>query len=686
MKSKDLQNMSPEIFLRELNRRINKLYLDSLVFGDSSLGEEIKNLLKKTIVSEMFNEKYIIAVAGLQGVGKSTIMKILYNLPDDIIPETRNIGEKIPVLVTEWDENYYGFKGKVIEVDDKNIEIKDIIIKNSEVFLELSRNPSMEYIVLELMVPRKFFKTYDKSFILLPGLGQAADSWNSLAEHVLYSAASCILVFNEQRLNDPNNANLLENVRREFKGAKPIVTLTFGDESKDCNLTLKKTFINQFNIPSEEEDRVVRTSTREEEMPRWCNEIIHALEKYSHIEKEFRLKQIEMLDELLVNDFNKIIDKIEKMNCSIDLFEDSESKRAVKMIMKTVNKRKESIRKYYHKQIEDEIDIISANASLNMRDYIKEESTLKKIRKQIFSESIKDMEEFNDSITNSWNSAQKNKLKTIPSEVILRTIYNEYPEVKQIPEYMVNSLAEAEVAVTSISTISARKIKKSREKIERSIKDITLLFTNKGNGSISNEVKESTDYIALLALHMMFELDTDVNNLKEVQYADLNYKNNVEMNNLLVNATNQHQNILNGIAAVLGIDAADGTGNIIQTMFSVLGIKISAAASVAITGVLGAGIVGINVVSKLNKSDVRTLGYSKAIIGSIKEALYTDMRDKFDDFIEKIFDRIEKQLEEGYGLNEGESRYLICQKDLSEAKSFSLELRESINGYRCYLA
>lgn len=678
-------SMNPEIYLGELNRRINKIYLDSLAFGDDKLQEEIRNLLKKTIISEIFNEKYIIAIAGLQGVGKSTIMKILYDLPDNIIPETRSIGEKIPVIITEWNENCYGFKAKIINVNGKKIEIIDKIIDNAEEFLEISRNPSMEYIILELMVPRKFFKTVDKSFVLLPGINQDNDSWNELAKYVLYSAANSILVFNEQRFNDHNNTTLIQSIKSDFDGAKPVVALTFGDQSADGNMGLKEQFIKQFNVPSKEEDRIIRTSTRENDISRWCNEMIAALEKYSSIEKEFRLKQIEMLDQLLLKDLSSILNNMERMNCSYDLIDDSESKNSVRKIMNKVNKRKDSIKKYYHKEIEKRIEFIAFEASNNMKDYIKDENILIKLKKQIFSESIKDIEEFNDNIMRSWKRAENNKLNTLSYEIIEQTMYNEYPEIKQLNGYGIKQLDQDEIAVTTIEPVSSRKLARNKEKIEHSIRDITELFSVRGNGMLSTEVYESVDYIPLLALHTMLVIDSDMNNLNEIKYSDLSYKNKSEIANALGESAKQHLNILNGVAAILGIDATDGTGNIVQAILGSLGIELSAAASVAITGILGAGIVGINLVSKLNKADIKTLGYSRAIIGSIKEEVYNDMREKFDDIVDKIFNKVETQLEKGYGLNEIESRYFICQKDISETRSFCLELRENINGYRCYL-
>ncbi|OOM78813.1 hypothetical protein [Clostridium sp. BL-8] len=677
-------SMNPEIYLGELNRRINKIYLDSLAFGNDKLQEEIRNLLKKTIISEVFNEKYIIAIAGLQGVGKSTIMKILYDLPDDIIPETRSIGERIPVVVTEWEENYYGFKAKIININNKKIEIKDKIIDNAVEFFEISRNPSMEYIILELMVPRKFFKTTNTSFVLLPGINQKNDSWNELAKYVLYSAANSILVFNEQRFNDPNNTSLIQSIKSDFNSAKPIVALTFGDQSADGNVSLKEQFIKQFNVPSVESDRIIRTSTRENDISRWCNEMIAALGKYSDIEKEFRLKQIEVLDQLLLKDLSSILNNMEKKNCSYDLLEDSGSKDSVRRIMNKVNKRKDSIKKYYHKEIEKQIENIAFEASNNMKDYIKDESILYKLKKQIFSESIEDIDQFNNNIMSSWKRAENNKLNTLSYRAIEQTMYNEYPEIKQINGYGIKQLDQEEIAVTTVEGGSNRKLARNKEKIERSIMDIMQLFKVR-NGELSGEILESVDYIPLLALHVMLVIDSNFNNLNDTVYSNLAYKNKSEVVDTLGESAKQQLNILNGVAAILGIDATDGTGNIVQDILASLGIQISASASVAITGFLGASLVGINLVSKLNKADIKTWGYSRAIIGSIKEEVYNDMREKFDDLVDKIFNKIEAELEKGFGLNERESRYFICQKDISETRSFGLELREQINGYRCYL-
>lgn len=688
-------NICPENFLSGFNTRLNRIYLNALMHQDAGLEDKIKNVLKKTVVTEVFNDRYTIAISGLQGVGKSTLIKTLYELPDNIIPETRSIGEKIPVLITEWDKNEYGFKGKIIKSDNKKSSIEEIVIPDSKTFLEISMNPSMEYIVLELMVPARFFNAPNKSFVLLPGLEQNRDLWNDLAKHVLYSSSNCILVFNEQRLNDANNSKLVEEINKEFRSAKPIIALTFGDQSSDCNAELKNEVINKFGIPSDEHDRVIRTSIKKEELERWRNQFINSVDKYSSIEKEFRVKQINILDNLLKNEVNDILNLVERNNYRLSGSKNLEANEPVINIMKSVNKRQAEIKKYYHKELLKEVNRIAQKAVHEMRDTIRGKSIFSKLKKQLFSQSLKDIEEFNEAIMSCWNKADNGELTSIPSKIVYSTIEDQYPKVYGALGYNIESLADQEVAITSVDcmnkSISRSEKRKLDElmaekvKLKKVIADIDKLFSKDGNENLSMEVADSKEYIPLLVLQILLITDDDSKYFNNVVVDGSGNENEVNFNSVLSDADKNKHMIINSIAGVLGLDSIDGTGNIVQAIFSTVGIEIGAKATVAISASLSCAILIGSLISKLNKADLQTYGYSQTIIDSISSEVYTQMKENFDSVIDKMFKRIEEQLRTGFRLNDAESRYFICQKNLNDMKAFTLEFRENINEYRCYL-
>lgn len=519
---------------------------------------------------------------------------------------------------------------------------------------------------------------------------------------------------------------------------------------KEFNNRLNKLYIDSL---------VFRDKDLENELRVLKEEINCAIEKYSKIEREFRVKQIDIIDNLISNDFNKIIAKMEKLNCIEDATDDLEVKKTIKSIMEKINKRKETIKRYYHNAIEKHLSLIASDAIDKMGDCIKNENFFVNFKKQIFSGSTTQIQSLNRNVKTVWGEVSTGKIDSMPSECIKQTIFNEYPELRELIGAKVQVLAQDEVAVTSVQPISNRKITRKKEKVENSIKDIITLLTRRTNGELGNKVSESIDYIPLIVLEAMSiltsaEINSNNTNLETLLYeSKLNlvgmlgsavdnhrnvlngvaailgidttygtestiqailgtldiensaatglldassnsnnstletvpHESKLNLGGMLGSVADNRKNVLNGVAAILGIDAADGTGDIAQVISNTLGTEINEVTSVTITGILVIIIISRNLISKLNKDYVETFECSKAIINSIKNEIYNDMVSNFDELLNKIFEKIEHNLEVGYGLQERESRYLIYQKDISEAKAFSLEFRENIYRYRCSL-
>ena len=63
-----------------------------------------KNLFKgirKIIIANELSENNTVCVSGLQGVGKSTMLKNLYDLSDEAMNISIGRGEKLPILIKE---------------------------------------------------------------------------------------------------------------------------------------------------------------------------------------------------------------------------------------------------------------------------------------------------------------------------------------------------------------------------------------------------------------------------------------------------------------------------------------------------------------------------------------------------------------------------------------------------------
>jgi ABC-type phosphate/phosphonate transport system ATPase subunit len=86
--------LSHESMLITFNKKLSNLFKSSLMFQNEQIDTSFKNLIRKTVVSEILYNRYVIAISGLQGVGKSTLLKMMYDIPEGYIPEILGIGEQ----------------------------------------------------------------------------------------------------------------------------------------------------------------------------------------------------------------------------------------------------------------------------------------------------------------------------------------------------------------------------------------------------------------------------------------------------------------------------------------------------------------------------------------------------------------------------------------------------------------
>ena len=101
--------MITRIKLKQLSDDCAKLLFCSESIEGSNTKElmecnrEIKQSLRKIIIANEISDRMIICVTGLQGTGKTSLMKNYYDIEDDIMNIALGRGERLPVLITEDD-------------------------------------------------------------------------------------------------------------------------------------------------------------------------------------------------------------------------------------------------------------------------------------------------------------------------------------------------------------------------------------------------------------------------------------------------------------------------------------------------------------------------------------------------------------------------------------------------------
>lgn len=212
--------------------------------------------MRKIKLASLMYERTLICVSGMQGAGKTTLMKHFYGLDDDCLNISLQRGEEIPVFITEDPDMKQGGNPKLYAVRIAKDAEGDYVQKNLEMtpeqFREASKGSDAATLYLELRVPNRYTKNKNVSFVLLPGYETQRSYRETLVEFAVSSSDAAIFAFDERLLSQQDNYNHLEELSKKF-GANIIYAITRSDSSADGNAAVRETFMRTMGIENEEQ-------------------------------------------------------------------------------------------------------------------------------------------------------------------------------------------------------------------------------------------------------------------------------------------------------------------------------------------------------------------------------------------------------------------------------------------------
>ena len=212
--------------------------------------------MRKIKLASLMYERTLICVSGMQGAGKTTLMKHFYGLDDDCLNISLQRGEEIPVFITEDPDMKQGGNPELYAVRIAKDAEGDYVQKNLEMtpeqFREASKGSDAATLYLELRVPNRYTKNKNVSFVLLPGYETQRSYRETLVEFAVSSSDAAIFAFDERLLSQQDNYNHLEELSKKF-GANIIYAITRSDSSADGNAAVRETFMRTMGIENEEQ-------------------------------------------------------------------------------------------------------------------------------------------------------------------------------------------------------------------------------------------------------------------------------------------------------------------------------------------------------------------------------------------------------------------------------------------------
>lgn len=606
-----------------------------------SFAEGIFGSIRKLFIASMMYNKTLICVSGLQGAGKTTLMRNFYGLDSKFLDPTRGRGERVPVLITEKKDiktpKMYAIR---IDKDDNGFYYQREIELSADEYLSASKGEDSKIMYLELFVPYTHTNNEGVSFMLLPGFEKKNDYWNNLIEFSVNSSDAAVFVFNETSFSNADNDKYLSRIESKF-GKNLVYAISGSDGSPDDNAEVKQTCIKTLNIPISESDRVVCVGsyTDESKNPAWIKNFKDALEKYAYREtqqfqrnSEYLYKEILSIKENLY----RILDILN--NDSSAEMKDYHDDALLKAFDKAVKKK----RKAFEENLDIEFEIAKGESGKKLEQLFTERPMLEAVKRFFFGSSVK--EQFTETRKMVEKSLKYNDDCYLPDKHLGLALQRSLIALDQ-PEDRTDMSRLIDTKEEDGKTL----LLTDRENTQAMKRDICNLLADKSQTKV-NYALQSTNPKKVLGA--VVEIGTYYYSLesynKVAESTGLSYYEPSQTQlvpDKVIDGAKSSKKFVAGMAGIMGIDLiGDGSINMVSQIAESLGVAAPVAGAAAIA-IIGAGSASV-VMKDLNRMQREDFLSARLAVNGVYDDLKIDALKKFDTYMEKLRDRIEDNLAE----------------------------------------
>lgn len=279
-------------------RSARRLYVASVILpntqdGQSPIRLEIKRILDQLNLISLVHQCPTIAVGGLQGAGKTALIRTLYELGFGLLPESGGRDERTPIRILEHPSNKPEARA-LFTNEDGEIGYREIDVT------QLCRGARQvtDVFAFELRVPKRYFESTDdpqhcRSWLLLPGVEENNQEWSRRVAIAMKAASACLLVVSPSRMSHARQQNFLEGLRDAFGPQAMAVAVTNSGESSDRNQSIVKQVRELLDLP---EEFVVATDASLTSKRDWIPALLQAVDRsMSSRADSARLQELETL-------------------------------------------------------------------------------------------------------------------------------------------------------------------------------------------------------------------------------------------------------------------------------------------------------------------------------------------------------------------------------------------------------
>lgn len=679
MKTYNELNTSAELLLPAVNKHLLQVHrqvaINLVEEGDDGDTQKaailagLRKIYRLSWILERFLSQYVIAIAGIQGEGKSTLIRELFGSQlEGYLPENLSTGEKIPVLIRS-SENQKTVEAKVITFAEKRDawEVEDRPLSAGD-FERQAKDPDDHDIMLGLDVPIPAVKNFptDISFMMLPGIERLMDEsevedesqrrdqiWQKLVRDVLFGSQGSIIVISYDSYAKQECRDLVADVLREFSDASPIFVVTKADQNEDLAESVRRQIISEYKTNS---DRVIVKGHYPAGHPKeglWISELLPALNKYGQTKPAFRLHQMKKLQGI-VDDTGRVLGRISVERAKVAIKSSSEEQTLV-ALMKVFDEAVSNTRKSYLQVVNDALATRKTEAVSALNKTIKDTG---------FFESIWNMftggptsADFEELVMKCWSGEGTDRVSIKDERILILNTVSKKMLFQHAAHGQMPTLEQPakgnELRLKSGESFDIQKDDSEQGQLlckREVMHDIAYLMNPEIEGDCTNSLRTSLRVLPSVALQAsrLFALLPDLQEgLAQGKLAGLEERlNNMGGDFDLLRSF--HGRIITGIAAFCGLDVAvDGEINTIPKLIASLAPGAPAWVAQAATG---AGLLagGAMVVSTVMHQMVREKNQKIYLGGRMAQALVDGYsikyRELFDDSMAYLRECIQERL------------------------------------------
>ena len=701
---------SPELLIRSL---LEKLYIlrGAAAFLDNiMLAEKLEAVTRKLTLSEILANQAVIAVAGSQGAGKTTLVKMLYDLDGTWLQGNEGRGERSPLLIVEDSEVVTPSGHLLVQAEerdgDRRFYVQREIELTPEAFNQALQNAYPGQLLPKLKVPPRYFDGHGCGFLLLPGYEKGSKHnqvWQSLMRQSLVGADMCVIVTDETRLANRDQDLVLKDFRTELDGSLPIIVIakTEGQDSERL-AELRASAAQTFCIPTDLlTQRVICSGVDPERISSWRNALVATLQELPSVQERFRARQICWIHDVLTEEVADVLADIDMAAREV-VVTSSVFSGPAQEILKAFDSGQSSVRRDYLRKLKKGLDVYSdeslGRALKALSD--REEGAINTVRHswRLVTTTTGEREYIlPEYVISSWQTpwlldkGKQSNFGHVHQRILASITMDRLGAPKDCKGYCPNGSAPRD-ELGYFSTAKSWMRPSTQQ-----IKDLGLLFSSTDDGAsvISPEMLDAVRLLPVIVMEYV-RIGSLFPQLLGVRREDLIFSAFMEDDEsdgsgLESIIGQQGMAILAVIGAALGINAAvdlgdeggdftplshsDSTDSLVSTL---AGMGLSAGLLTSITVMLGAGLLAMNFAKSVQRSEGQARNAVRRMTAAIGDTHYAHFSTEFDHVMDRLRERLEMSLNKRYRQDEHIVRLDRLKKAHADVRMLSNDLRESL--------